>query len=52
MRELENRMVIDSEWGELEYGVPEPKERSVWDHDAPDRLTEPDDRWEDKDLKD
>lgn len=22
MNELENRMLIDSEWGEVEYGVP------------------------------
>lgn len=34
---LENRMVIDSEWGESEYGVPLPRKR---------------DRWEEEDLDD
>ena len=24
MEQIENRMVVDSEWGEIEYGVPSP----------------------------
>lgn len=28
---LENRALIDSEWGEIEYGVPIPRVRSTWD---------------------
>ena len=24
MERVENRMVVDSEWGEIEYGVPSP----------------------------
>ena len=25
MEQIENRMVVDSEWGEIEYGVPNKK---------------------------
>lgn len=28
---LENRMVIDEEWGELEYGVPAPRKNNPWE---------------------
>lgn len=30
---LENRMVIDSEWGESEYGVPLPRKRDKWEEE-------------------
>ena len=30
---LENRMVIDSEWRELEYGVPAPRKMSAWERE-------------------
>lgn len=30
---LENRMVIDEEWGELEYGVPAPRKMSAWERE-------------------
>ena len=28
---LENRMVIDEEWGELEYGVPAQRKNDPWE---------------------
>ena len=28
---LENRMLIDEEWGELEYGVPAPRKNDPWE---------------------
>nr|DAF59565.1 MAG TPA: hypothetical protein [Siphoviridae sp. ctmIh35] len=42
---LENRMVIDSEWGESEYGVPLPRKRDKWEEEDMDdeREQEPDD---------
>lgn len=30
---LENRMLIDSEWGESEYGVPLPRKRDKLEED-------------------
>lgn len=30
---LENRMVIDSEWGEVEYGVPMTRKRDRWEEE-------------------
>lgn len=30
---LENRMLIDSEWGESEYGVPLPRKRGRWEEE-------------------
>lgn len=30
---LENRMLIDSEWGEVEYGVPMPRKMSKWERE-------------------
>ena len=30
---LENRMLIDSEWGELEYGIPYPRKISEWERE-------------------
>lgn len=33
---LENRMVIDSEWGESEYGVPLPRKRDKWEEEEND----------------
>ena len=30
---LENRMLIDSEWGESEYGVPLPRNRDKWEEE-------------------
>ena len=30
---LENRMVIDSEWGESEYGVPQQRKRDKWEEE-------------------
>lgn len=34
MERIENRMVIDSEWNEYEYGVP--YETEDWEDDEPD----------------
>ena len=33
---LENRMLIDSEWGESEYGVPLPRKRDRWEEEEED----------------
>lgn len=33
---LENRMLIDSEWGESEYGVPLPRKRDRWEEEDMD----------------
>lgn len=30
---LENRMLIDSEWGESEYGVPLQRKRDRWEEE-------------------
>ena len=30
---LENRMLIDSEWNEQEYGVPLPRKRNKWEEE-------------------
>ena len=30
---LENRMLIDSEWDESEYGVPLPRKRDKWEEE-------------------
>ena len=30
---IENRMVIDEEWGDLEYGVPAPRKMSAWERE-------------------
>ena len=30
---LENRMLIDEEWSELEYGVPSPRKMSAWERE-------------------
>lgn len=30
---LENRMLIDSEWGESEYGVPLARKRDRWEEE-------------------
>lgn len=30
---LENRMLIDSEWNESEYGVPLPRKRDRWEEE-------------------
>ena len=30
---LENRMLIDSEWNEREYGVPLPRKRYKWEEE-------------------
>ena len=30
---LENRMAIDSEWGESEYGVPLPRKWDKWEEE-------------------
>lgn len=30
---LENRMLIDEEWGESEYGVPAPRKMSAWERE-------------------
>lgn len=42
---LENRMLIDSEWGESEYGVPLLRKRDRWEEEDLDdeREQEPDD---------
>lgn len=42
---LENRMLIDSEWSESEYGVPLPRKRDKWEEEDvdDDREQEPDD---------
>ena len=42
---LENRMMIDSEWGESEYGVPLPRKRDKWEEEdmEDEREQEPDD---------
>lgn len=42
---LENRMLIDSEWNESEYGVPLPRKRDRWEEEDmdDDREQEPDD---------
>ena len=42
---LVNRMLIDSEWGESEYGVPLPRKRDKWEEEDmdDDREQEPDD---------
>ena len=43
---LENRMLIDSEWNEIEYGVPLQRKRDRWeeeDNEEYDREQEPDD---------
>lgn len=42
---LENRMLIDSEWGESEYGVPLPRKRDKWEEEdmEDEREQEPDD---------
>ena len=42
---LENRMLIDSEWGESEYGVPLPRQRDKWEEEdmEDEREQEPDD---------
>lgn len=42
---LENRMLIDSEWGESEYGVPLPRKWDKWEEEDmdDDREQEPDD---------
>ena len=33
---LENRMLIDSEWNEREYGVPLPRKRDKWEEEDMD----------------
>lgn len=33
---LENRMLIDSEWNESEYGVPLPRKRDRWEEEDED----------------
>ena len=40
---LENRMLIDSEWGEIEYGVPSKRRNDNWDD------WDDDEEWEDED---
>ena len=42
---LENRMLIDSEWNEIEYGVPVPREFDPWEGEDMDS------EW-DEDLED
>lgn len=37
---LENRMLIDSEWGESEYGVPLPRKRDRWEEEEEDNVEE------------
>lgn len=47
---LENRMLINEEWGELEYGVPAPRKMTAWEREELDaeegqgfgRISEPD----------
>lgn len=42
---LENRMLINGEWGEIEYGVSYPKKPDPWDDPFID--SEWDDGWDD-----
>ena len=44
---LENRMLINGEWNEIEYGVPYPKKPDPWDDPFID--SEWDDGWDDDD---
>ena len=37
---LENRMLIDSEWNEQEYGVPLPRKRDKWEEEEEDNVEE------------
>lgn len=43
---MENRMLIDSEWGEIEYGVPIPRKPDPWEDWDDD-----DDDWEDEEWQ-